>query len=89
MEAAYVIYMLRCRDGSLYTGIARNLDRRIAAHRAGRGSRYVASRLPVDVVWSEVAAGRSEAQKREAAIKGLSRADKERLVTTGTPVGLL
>ena len=75
-SAGWVVYILRCRDGSLYTGVAADLDRRLAAHRAGRGSRYVAARLPVEVVYTEPAVDRSAAQRREAAIKRLKRAAK-------------
>jgi predicted GIY-YIG superfamily endonuclease len=79
--------MLRCRDGSLYTGITNDLDRRLKAHTAGRASRYTRSRLPVAVVYQERQPTRSRALRREAAIKKLDRKRKERLLeaaATGT-----
>ena len=72
----WMVYMLRCRDGSLYTGVTNDLPRRLAAHRAGRGSVYVRSRLPVRVVYREPQRDRSAALSREAAIKRLPRAAK-------------
>jgi putative endonuclease len=72
--------MLRCRDGTLYTGATNNLERRLATHGRGRGAAYTRARLPVTLVWSEPAGDRGAALRREAAIKRLSRADKLRLV---------
>lgn len=76
----WLVYMLRCRDGSLYTGITNDLDRRLAAHAAGTASRYTRSRLPVKLVYREPQDGRSPALKREAAIKRLERRRKEQLI---------
>ena len=76
----WCVYILRCADGSLYTGITNDLPRRLAAHRAGTGARYTRARLPVRVVYREIRRNRSEASKREASIKRLSRADKLALV---------
>ena len=70
------IYIIECRDGSLYTGITVDLEKRLAAHNAGKGAKYTASRGPVQLVYHESAANRSEASKRENAIKKLSRNDK-------------
>jgi putative endonuclease len=75
------VYILKCKDGSLYTGIAINLTERIAAHNQGTGAKYTRGRLPVELVYSETAADRSTASKREAAIKKLSRTDKLMLIT--------
>ena len=72
--------MLRCRDGSLYTGATVDLARRVATHQAGRGAAYTRSRLPVALVWSEPAQDRSAALRREAALKRLSREQKVELV---------
>jgi putative endonuclease len=72
--------MLRCRDGTLYTGATNNLERRLSAHGRGRGAAYTRARLPVTLVWSEPAEDRSAALRREAALKRLSRAEKLRLV---------
>ena len=78
----WVIYMLRCRDGSLYTGITNDLTKRLAAHRAGTGARYTRGRLPVRLVYREARATRGSALRREAAIKRLPRAAKLALVVT-------
>ena len=77
---SWLVYMLRCRDGSLYTGITNDLDRRLKAHAAGRASRYTRSRLPVTLAYTERQPTKSRALKREAAIKKLSRAQKIRLL---------
>jgi putative endonuclease len=77
------LYMLRCGDGSLYTGIALDLQRRLAQHLAGRASRYTRSRLPVELVWSREVESWSAALREEARIKRLSRARKEALVSRG------
>ena len=79
----WVVYVLRCRDGSLYTGMTNDLDRRLAAHRQGKGGAYTRSRLPVRLVYTERRRGRGAALSREAAIKRLSRAAKLTLVTRG------
>lgn len=76
----WVVYVLRCADGSLYTGITNDLDRRLAAHRAGTASRYTRSRRPVRLVYRERRRSRSAALKREAAIKRLPRAAKLRII---------
>lgn len=76
----WTVYMVRCRDGTLYTGATNNLERRVATHNKGRGAAYTRARLPVTLVWSEPAADRGSALRREAALKRLSRAEKLRLV---------
>ncbi len=72
----WTVYILACGDGSLYTGITNDLDRRLAAHAAGTASRYTRSRRPVRLAYGEPAADRAAALRREAAIKRLTRADK-------------
>lgn len=79
---AWTVYLLRCRDGSLYAGATNDLTRRVAAHRAGRGGAYTRSRLPVAVVYSERQPDRSAALRREAALKRLPRSAKLALVRT-------
>ena len=69
-------YIIKCNDGSLYTGITIDLEKRLAAHNAGKGAKYTASRRPVQLVYREEAANRSEASKRENTIKKLNRNDK-------------
>ena len=71
---AWCVYILRCRDGSLYTGATNDLPARLAVHRAGRGGAYTRSRLPVRVVYAERVRDRSAALRREWALKQLSRA---------------
>ncbi len=72
----WTVYMLRCRDGSVYTGATNDLARRLERHRAGRASAYTRTRLPVQLVFSEPARGRSAALRREWALKRLTRAEK-------------
>ena len=76
----YTLYILKCADGSLYTGIAKDLEKRLEMHRSGKGSKYVRGRLPFDVVYTEAWKNRSEATKREMEIKGMSREEKKRLI---------
>ncbi len=73
--------MLRCRDGSLYTGWTSDLDRRMASHQAGKASRYTASRLPVELALALRMADRTAARREEARIKMLPRAGKLALIT--------
>ena len=74
------VYILRCGDGSLYTGIAKDLDRRLAEHRAGRASRYTRSHLPVEMAWSVEVRSWGGALQEERRIKALPRAKKEELL---------
>ena len=75
-----VVYMLRCRDGSLYTGWTNDFAQRLAAHRSGKGGKYTRSRLPLQPAYLEPVADRSAALQREAAIKKLPPAKKRELV---------
>ena len=72
----YFVYLLRCADGTLYTGCTNDLDRRLAAHNARKGAKYTRSRRPVVLVYREQAADRSAALRRERAIKRLTRKQK-------------
>ncbi len=81
-RVTWIVYVLRCRDGSLYTGITNDLARRLAAHRAGRASRYTRARRPVRLAYREGQPDRSAALRREAAIKRLTRTQKLALVRT-------
>ncbi len=74
------VYILRCADGTLYTGIAKDLERRLAQHQAGKASRYTRARLPVTVVWSHEVASWGAALREEIRIKRMSRAAKEEMV---------
>lgn len=75
-----MVYLLRCGDGSLYTGITNDLARRLAAHRAGKASAYTRSRRPLRLVYREPAPDRGAALRREAAIKRLTRSAKLELI---------
>ena len=76
----WIVYIVRCADGSLYTGIAKDVDRRLEQHNAGTASRYTRSRLPVTLEYQEEQPNQSSALKRELAIKALSRKAKEALI---------
>ena len=78
----YWIYMLRCCDGSLYTGSTTDPMRRLKVHQSGKGAKYTRSRLPVELVYQEELADKSSALKREAAVKRLSREEKLQLILT-------
>jgi putative endonuclease len=83
MVEAWQVYILECADGTLYTGVTRDLPRRIEQHNGELvgGPKYTRGRRPVKLRWSDAAEDRSEAQQREAAIKKLSRADKLKLLS--------
>lgn len=74
------VYLLRCRDGSLYTGWTSDLDRRLARHQAGKASRYTASRLPVQLALALPMPDRTAARREEARIKMLTRTRKLALI---------
>ncbi len=80
----YYTYILECADGTFYCGYTDDVKKREAAHNSGKASKYTRARLPVKVVYFEELATRSEAMKRECAIKKLSREEKEKLVTGKT-----
>ena len=75
-----VVYILRCNDGTLYTGAAKDLPRRLAQHAAGRASRYTRARLPVQLLWSRRVRSWSDALRTELWIKSLTRSEKDALV---------
>ena len=76
----WFVYLVRCGDGTLYTGITKDMTRRTQQHNAGTASRYTRSRLPVALVHQESAPSQSLALKREATIKAMSRMEKESLI---------
>ena len=76
----YYVYMLKCADGSLYTRYTNDLQKRVDVHNSGKGAKYTKSRLPVRLVYSEEYQSKSSALKREAEIKKLTRAQKEKLI---------
>ena len=75
----WAVYIVRCADNTLYTGIARDIESRLAQHNSGKAAKYTRSRLPVELVFREDAADRSAALKREHAIKQLSTEEKRAL----------
>lgn len=85
---AWFVYMLRCGDGSLYTGCTNDLPRRLKAHQTGRGAKYTRSRPPVALVYREEARDRSAALRREAAIKRLTRRQKLALIGEGEGIAM-
>jgi putative endonuclease len=74
------VYLLRCADGTLYCGWTVDVERRVAAHNAGRASRYTRSRLPVELAWSQPLPDRGAAMREELRIKRLPRAAKLALI---------
>ena len=78
------VYILRCGDGSLYTGIAKDLQRRLEQHQSGVASKYTRSHLPVELVWKRRVLSWSRALQEEHRIKTLTRDEKERLVAART-----
>ena len=76
----YYVYILRCADGTLYTGYTDDVERRLRAHNSGKGAKYTRSRRPVALAYAEEWPDKSAALKREAAIKQLRRADKLALI---------
>lgn len=79
---SWSVYILRCGDGTLYTGIAVDLRRRVEAHRRGAAAKYTRSRRPVTLVYQERQPDRSKAQKREAALRRLGRTGKLALIAS-------
>lgn len=77
---SWFVYMLRCGDGTLYTGVTDDVSRRLAAHRSGKGAKYTRGRGPLELVYQEAVPDKSAALKREIALKRLTRQEKERLI---------
>ncbi len=80
MEKTWKVYMLRCGDGSLYTGIAVDVQARLATHRSGKGAKYTRGRGPLELVYTEQCPDKGTALKRELAIKALPREEKLKLL---------
>ena len=78
----HFVYIVRCADGTLYTGYARDPDKRAAAHNAGKGARLTAGRRPVSLVYREAFESAGDALRREREVKRLRRATKEALIAT-------
>lgn len=82
MENSWVIYILECKDGSLYTGITNDLTRRIALHEAGKGAKYTRGRAPLTLRYAENCENYSQALRREIEIKKLTKSNKLALCAT-------
>ena len=82
----YFIYLIQCGDNTLYTGTAKNVDRRFIEHKIGKGARYTRARKVVKVLYTEKYDSKSQALKREAQIKGWRREKKLNLIKFGKPV---
>ena len=80
MEKQWTLYILRCKDGTLYTGITDDLARRLAQHRAGKGAKYTRGRAPLTLAYQEPCENHSQALRREIEIKRLSRTEKLTLI---------
>lgn len=80
MDESWKVYILRCGDGSLYTGITKDISARLEQHRSGKGAKYTRGRGPLELVYSEECPDHSAALRRELQIKALPRAEKEKLI---------
>ena len=80
MEKKWSVYILRCADGTLYTGVTTDVQRRFSAHQSGKGAKYTRGRGPLELVYREECLSKGSALKRELAIKGLPRDEKIKLI---------
>lgn len=80
MANTWKLYILRCGDGTLYTGIATDVEKRLEAHRSGKGAKYTRGRGPLELVYQEECGDHSAALRRELAVKALSREEKQNLL---------
>lgn len=84
MEKQWFVYMLRCGDGTLYTGMTDDVQRRLEAHRSGKGAKYTRGRGPLELVYQETLPTRQEALSREWHIKHMTREEKQNLIQNQT-----
>ena len=82
-EVEWFLYLIRCKGGQLYTGIATHVERRFAEHQSGKGAKYLRGKAPLELVFQKKIGSRSEALKIEASIKKWPKADKEKMINTG------
>ena len=82
MENTWYLYILRCGDNTLYTGITTDVEKRFEAHQSGKGAKYTRGRGPLELVYREECGTHSDALKREAQIKKLSREQKQALIAS-------
>ena len=80
MDKTWKLYLLRCKGGSLYTGITTDVEARLEAHRRGKGAKYTRGRGPLELAYTEECGTHSQALKREAEVKRLTREEKEQLM---------
>jgi len=86
MEHTWYLYILRCKDDTLYTGITTDVEKRLNAHRSGKGAKYTRGRAPLELVYQEVCGSHSQALKRELEVKTLSREEKRKLIEAGRKI---
>lgn len=79
-ETIWYLYILRCGDGTLYTGITTDVNKRLSVHRSGKGAKYTRGRQPLELVYRESCENHSQALKREWEVKQLTRQEKETLI---------
>ncbi len=77
----WFLYMVRCKNGQVYTGISTNVERRFAQHQAGKGAKYLRGKGPLNLVYQKKIGSRSEALKAEIVIKNMSKIDKEKIIS--------
>jgi len=82
MENGWYLYILRCGDGTLYTGITTDVQKRLEVHRSGKGAKYTRGRLPLELVYRESCGSHGDALKREIVVKRFSRQEKLELIGT-------
>ncbi len=82
MENTWYLYILRCKDSTLYTGITTDVEKRFEAHQSGKGAKYTRGRGPLELVYREQCGSHSEALKRECAVKAMTRQQKQDLIAT-------
>ena len=85
MEQTWKLYILRCGDGTLYTGITVDVEHRFAMHQSGKGAKYTRGRGPLELVYMEECVTHTEALRREIAVKRLSRMEKMKLIENNKP----
>ncbi len=89
VEKQWYLYILKCKDGTLYTGITNDVTKRISQHNSGKGAKYTRGRGPLELVYQEVCSDHSEALKRELYIKSLPREIKLELIESGSKIQII
>lgn len=86
MGSNWYLYILRCKDDSLYTGITTDVEKRLEAHRSGKGAKYTRGRGPLELVYREQCADHSEALKRELEVKAMTKTEKQKLIQNSAEI---